>query len=88
MGDVAVSSHTDFITRPEFSERMNALTGDVRRVEADVVEIRTHQTAQQTTLNQILATVQKQGSIKAAFIAGGSGIGGGIAGALLHWLSQ
>ncbi|BBC81310.1 hypothetical protein AcetOrient_orf04482 [Acetobacter orientalis] len=82
---------SQFITRPEFSERMSSLTGDMRKVEADVVEIRTHQTAQQATLNEILKAVQKQGSLKNMLIAGFSGLGGGVAAGavyLLHWLSQ
>lgn len=77
-------SEPEFITRGEFSE----VRSDVKTLEREMAEVRSMQTNQQTTLNEILSTVRRQGSVKAAFIAGGSGIGGGIAGALLHWLSQ
>ena len=82
---------SQFITRPEFSDRMSLLTSDMRKMEADVVEIRTHQTTQQVTLNEILATVRKQGNLRSMVIAGFSGLGGGVAAGavyLLHWLSQ
>lgn len=92
--DAALSSDAPigaYITRPEFSERMSALTGDVRRVEADVINIKSKQDTQQATLNEILAVVQKQGSFKNSLIAGFSGLGGGIAAGtvyLLHWLTR
>ncbi|MCP1239852.1 hypothetical protein NKW44_09110 [Acetobacter lovaniensis] len=95
MGEAAAISSADpvgvYITRPEFSERMNALCGDVRQVEADVVKIKSKQDTQQETLNKILDVVQKQGSFKNSLIAGFSGLGGGIAAGtvyLLHWLTQ
>lgn len=80
-----------YITRPEFSERMSALTSNVRQVENDVVNIKSKQDTQQETLNKILDVVQKQGSFKNSLIAGFSGLGGGIAAGtiyLLHWLTQ
>ncbi|OUJ03867.1 hypothetical protein HK15_08865 [Acetobacter orientalis] len=92
MSNTMAESQTNvFITRPEFSDRMNALTSDVRKVEADVIEIRTLQTTQQATLNEILSTVRRQGNLRSMVIAGFSGLGGGVAAGavyLLHWLSQ
>ena len=95
MGEAAAISSAApigvYITRPEFSERMSALTSNVRLVEADVVKIKSKQDTQQATLNEILTAVQKQGSFKNSLIAGFSGLGGGIAAGtvyLLHWLTQ
>lgn len=88
MGDAmpALVGDTDYITRGEFSE----VRQDVKTLERQMVEVQTMQTTQQTTLNEILAAVRKQGSVRAMVIAAFSGLGGGCAaGAIyvLHWLS-
>ncbi|MBV1835668.1 hypothetical protein [Acetobacter estunensis] len=80
------------VTRPEF----DALRGDVKRVEADVVEIRTLQSVQQTSLtgiektqDAILNKLNALGSRREMIIAGASGLGGGIAAGVvyvLHWM--
>lgn len=91
MGDVAAFASADsnnmFITRPEFAE----VRADVKTLERQMVEVQTMQGAQQATLNEILSTVRKQGSVRAMVIAGFSGLGGGVAAGLayfLHWLTQ
>ncbi|KXV57990.1 hypothetical protein AD947_07310 [Acetobacter tropicalis] len=91
MGDLAALQSADpfshYITRPEFTEVRN----DVKTLERQMVEVQTMQGTQQATLNEILSTVRKQGSVRAMVIAGFSGLGGGVAAGavyLLHWLSQ
>lgn len=91
MGDVAALASADplshYITRPEFAEVRN----DVKTLERQMVEVQTMQGTQQATLNEILQTVRRQGSVRAMVIAGFSGLGGGVAAGavyLLHWLSQ
>lgn len=76
-----------YLTRAEGAE----IRQDLKRVEADMAVVKDRQESQAETLNKILSLVQKGNSVRAMFVAGGSGIGGGIvAGAayLAHWLSQ
>ncbi|MFT8897109.1 MAG: hypothetical protein ABF968_09140 [Acetobacter sp.] len=86
-----MSDITSVVTRPEFE----ALRADVKTVEADVVEIRTLQNVQQISLSSIertqdaiLKRVTQLGSRREMVIAGGSGLGGGMAAGVvyaLHW---
>lgn len=77
----------DHITRGEFSEARQ----DIKVLERQMIEVQADQTALQVTLNQILAVVQKQSSIRGAVSNAFSGLGGGLAVglyALLHSLGK
>lgn len=64
-----------YITRPEFSE----VRSDLREAQNDIIEIRTNQKLQGATLTEILSEVKSKNSIREMLIAGGSGVGGGMA---------
>ncbi|MCW2264161.1 hypothetical protein M2305_000108 [Gluconobacter cerinus] len=74
MGDAmpTIVGAPDYITRGEFSE----VRQDVKTPERQMVEVQTMQTTQQTTLNETLAAVRKQGCVLSMVIAVFSGLGG------------
>ncbi|MXV35876.1 MULTISPECIES: hypothetical protein [unclassified Saccharibacter] len=56
-----------YLTRAEGIE----IKADIKAVEADMAVVKSHQAAQQQTLEQILSQVQRGNSWRSMFIAGG-----------------
>ncbi|MCG0998193.1 hypothetical protein [Acetobacter persici] len=76
-----------YMTRAEGSEirRQQQITNERLAI------VEHEQQGQKTTLAEILAEVRKGQSVRAMFIAGGSGLGGGVAAGVayfLHWITQ
>lgn len=75
-------SDTAYFTRAEALD----MRADLKAVEADVTILKDRQQAQQSTLDRILTAVENKNSVRDMLIAGGSGVGGGLAAGMAYLL--
>ncbi|MFP2873778.1 hypothetical protein ACLEIY_16290 [Acetobacter tropicalis] len=86
-GSASAMTHDGYMTRSEGQDirRAQQLTNERLAI------VEHEQRNQKTTLDEILTEVRKGQSVRAMFIAGGSGLGGGVAAGVayfLHWITQ